>query len=141
MNTHFSRREFVKTTALGATAVAMSARSYSQVAGANERVRVGLIGFGLVGRMHARNFHANKGSQLVAVSDTFQPRADACKELVGGDLKQYPDFRKLLDDKSIDAVCVATPDHWHALNTMLACAAGKDVYCEKPMHLFIKEGE
>jgi predicted dehydrogenase len=141
MNTHFSRREFVKTTALGATAVAMSARSYSQVVGANDRVRVGLIGFGLVGRIHARNFHANKGSQLVAVSDTFQPRADACKELVGPDLKQYPDFRKLLDDKSIDAVCVATPDHWHALHAMLACAAGKDVYAEKPMHLFIKEGE
>jgi predicted dehydrogenase len=141
MNTHFSRREFVKTTALATTAVAMSARSYSQVAGANDRVRVGLIGFGLVGRIHARNFHANKGSQLVAVSDTYQPRADACKELAGDDLKQYSDFRKLLDDKSIDAVCVATPDHWHALHTMMACAAGKDVYCEKPMHLFIKEGE
>ena len=141
MNTPFSRREFVKTTALGATAVAMSARSYSQIVGANDRVRVGQIGFGLVGRIHARNFHANKGSKLVAVSDTYQPRADACKELVGPELKQYRDFRKLLDDKSIDAVVVATPDHWHALHTMLACAAGKDVYCEKPMHLFIKEGE
>src|ERR1051325_1996658 len=141
MNTPVSRREFVKTTALGATAVAMSARSYSQIVGANDRVRVGQIGFGLVGRIYARNFHANKGSKLVAVSDTYQPRADACKELVGPDLKQYRDFRKLLDDKSIDAVVVATPDHWHALHTMLACAAGKDVYCEKPMHLFIKEGE
>lgn len=141
MNTHFSRREFVKTTALGATAVAMSARSYSQVMGANDRVRVGLIGFGLVGRIHARNFHANKGSKLVAVSDTYQPRADACKEMAGPELVQYRDFRKLLDDKSIDAVVIATPDHWHALQTMLACAAGKDVYCEKPMHLFIKEGE
>src|ERR1044072_502540 len=127
MNTPFSRREFVKTTALSATAVAMSARSYSQITGANDRVRVGLIGFGLVGRIHARNFHANKGSQLAAVSDTFQPRADTCKELVGSALKQCRVFRKLLEDKSIDAVCVATPDHWHALNTMLACAAGKDV--------------
>ncbi len=141
MNTAISRRTFIQNTATATAAVAMSARSYSQVSGANDRVRVGLIGFGLVGRIHARNFHANKGSQLVAVSDTFQPRADACKELVGSDLKQYRDFRKLLDDKSIDAVCVATPDHWHALHTMLACAAGKDVYCEKPMHLFIKEGE
>lgn len=141
MNTHISRREFVKTTALGATAVAMSARSYSQVAGANERVRVGIIGFGLVGRIHARNFHANKGSKLVAVSDTFQPRADACKELAGPETKQYKDFRQLLDDKSIDAVCIATPDHWHALQTMMACAAGKDVYVEKPLHLFTKEGE
>src|SRR5436190_20894243 len=132
MNTAISRRTFIQNTAIATTAVAMSARSYSQVSGANDRIRVGLIGFGLVGRIHARNFHANKGSQLVAVSDTYQPRADACKELAGGDLKQYPDFRKLLDDKSIDAVCVATPDHWHALHTMLACAAGKAVYCEKP---------
>jgi predicted dehydrogenase len=141
MNTQISRREFVKTAALGATAVAMSARSYSQVAGANERVRVGIIGFGLVGRIHARNFHANKGSKVVAVSETFQPRADACKELAGPDTKQYRDFRQLLEDKSIDAVCISTPDHWHALQTMLACAAGKDVYVEKPLHLFVKEGE
>jgi len=139
MNT--TRRDFVKTAALGATAMAMSARSYAQVSGSNERVRVGVIGFGLVGRIHTRNFHANKGSQVVAVSDAYQPRADACKELVGPQLKQYPDFRKLLEDKSIDAVVVATPDHWHALHTMMACAAGKDVYCEKPLHLFIKEGE
>src|ERR671921_2504797 len=108
MSTHFSRREFVKTTALGATAVAMSARSYSQVAGANDRIRVGIIGFGLVGRIHARNFHANKGSKLVAVAETFQPRADACKELAGPDCKQFKDFRQLLADKSIDAVCIAT---------------------------------
>src|SRR5262245_36404140 len=99
MNTQISRREFVKTTALGATAVAMSARSYSQIAGANERIRVGIIGFGLVGRIHARNFHANKGSKLVAISDTYQPRADACKELAGPDCKQYSDFRELLNDK------------------------------------------
>jgi predicted dehydrogenase len=111
------------------------------VRGANERIRVGVIGFGLVGRIHARNFHANKGSQFAAVAEAYQPRADAAKELAGPELKQYRDFRKLLDDKSIDAVCVATPDHWHALQTMMACAAGKDVYCEKPLHLFIKEGE
>src|SRR6185295_15503205 len=96
---------------------------------------------GLVGRIHARNFHANKGSKLVAVADTYQPRADACRELAGPELKQFADFRKLLEDKSIDAVCIATPDHWHALQTMLACAAGKDVYCEKPLHLFVREGE
>src|SRR5215217_7844122 len=58
----------------------------------------------------------------------------------GGKAKGYPDFRKLLDDRDVQAVVVSTPDHWHALMTMMACAAGKDVYVEKPMTLFIQEG-
>src|SRR5687768_1157246 len=100
-----SRRNFIKATAAGAAA--FSARSYSQVAGANERVRVGIIGFGLVGRIHARNFHANKGSKIVAVSEAYKPRADACRELAGAECKSYPDFRKMLEDKSVDAVCIS----------------------------------
>lgn len=135
-----TRRLFLKNAGLAAGALSWSAKSWAQVAGANERVRVGVIGFGLVGRIHARNFAAIKGSQLVAVSDAYKPRMDAAMEL-GKDIKQYGDFRKMLEDKSIDAVCVATPDHWHALQTMMACAAGKDVYVEKPTHLFVKEGE
>ncbi len=136
-----TRRDFLKRTAATTVAAAFSARSYAQIAGANERVRVGIIGFGLVGRIHARNFHANKGSTVAAVAEAFRPRAEACREMAGPDCKDYPDFRKLLEDKSIDAVCISTPDHWHALQTMMACDAGKDVYCEKPLHLFVKEGE
>jgi predicted dehydrogenase len=136
-----TRRRFLTQTAFATSTLAFSAKSYSQIQGANNRVRVGVIGFGLVGRIHTRNFHANKGSQVVAASDCYKPRLDACKALIGADMKQYSDFRKLLDDKSIDAVVVATPDHWHALLTMMACAAGKDVYCEKPLHLFVREGE
>ena len=59
---------------------------------------------------------------------------------IGGDVKKHRDFRRLLDDKDVDAIVVATPDHWHALMTMLACAAGKDVYVEKPVTLFPREG-
>ncbi len=135
------RRQFMKSSVSAAGAVALSARSYGRVAGANDRVRVGVIGFGLVGRIHTRNFHALPDATVVAVSDTFQPRLDAAREIVGSEARFHRDFRRLLDDASIDAVVVATPDHWHALHMMMACAAGKDVYVEKPLHLFIREGQ
>lgn len=136
-----NRRSFLKNSALAGAVTAVSARSYSQIPGSNERVRIGVIGFGLVGRIHTRNFHALKESKVVAVSDCFQPRMDACVDLVGSECVKIPDFRKLLERKDVDAVVVAPADHWHALQTMLACDAGKDVYVEKPVHLFVREGE
>ena len=60
--------------------------------------------------------------------------------MIGGNVRKYGDFRALLDDRDVDAVVVSTPDHWHALMTMMACAAGKDVYVEKPLSLFVREG-
>ena len=135
-----NRRTFLQKSTL-ATAGTFTAKSYSQIAGANERVRVGIIGFGLIGRIHTRSFHGLKESQVVAVSDCFKPRMDACVELVGGDCAKIPDFRKMLERKDVDAVVVNTGDHWHALQMMLACDAGKDVYLEKPLHLFVREGE
>ena len=136
----FNRRKFVGGAAISTAATALTARAYSQVAGANDRVNIGILGFGLIGRIHGRSFAGLKEARIAAVSDAFQPRMEACKE-IEPNVKTHADFRTLLESKDVDAVVVATPDHWHALQTMMACAAGKDVYVEKPMHLFVREGE
>jgi predicted dehydrogenase len=133
------RRDFIKRVAQ--TSAVVSALSAQRVLGANERVRIGVIGFGLIGRLHTRSFLGLPDSQVVAVSDVYRPRLQAAEQLVGSGLKLYSDFRRLLDDTNVDAVVVATPDHWHALMTIMACAAGKDVYVEKPVTLFVREGE
>ena len=119
MNTppSISRREFVRAAALSTAATAMTAKSYSRIVGANERVNMGILGFGLIGRIHARSFAGLKDARLAAVSDAFKPRMEACKE-IAADVKTHADFRTLLDSKEVDAVVVSTPHHWHALQTM-----------------------
>jgi len=131
-----SRRGFLR----AAAATALTASTWRRAYGANERIGIGMIGFGLIGRIHTRNFKALKDAEIVAVAETYRPRLEAAAALVGGRVASYGDFRKLLEHKNIDAVVVSTPDHWHALMTMLACAAGKDVYVEKPLTLFVREG-
>src|SRR5262245_14667779 len=133
---HLTRRRFLKTSA---AAAAFTAASWRRVLGANERIGVGMIGVGLVGRIHARNFQAQPDARIVAVAETYKPRLEAAAEQAGGNVAKYGDFRQLLENKDVDAVVISTPDHWHALMTMMACAAGKDVYVEKPLTLFSRE--
>jgi predicted dehydrogenase len=134
----FNRRSFLQA---AASATALTAASYSRVLGANERVGIGIIGYGLIAKTHMATFRKITDADIVAVSDCHSKRLVESVEASGAKATAYPDFRKLLDDKAVDAVVVATPDHWHALMTMLACAAGKDVYVEKPLTLFVREGE
>ena len=119
---------------------ALSAASYQRVLGANERIGVGFIGYGLIGAQHVYDFKNQKDADLVAMCEVHQPRMEEGIAACGGRAKGYKDFRRMLEDNDVQAVVVSTPDHWHALQTMMACAAGKDVYVEKPMTLFVREG-
>ena len=118
----------------------MSAASYQRIAGANDRVQVGFIGFGLIGAQHVHDFRNQRDCDLAAMCDVYQPRLEQGVAACGQRAKAYSDFRKLLENRELQAVVVSLPDHWHALVTMMACAAGKDVYVEKPMTLFVREG-
>jgi predicted dehydrogenase len=119
---------------------ALTAASYSRLRGANDRIQVGFVGYGLIGAQHVHDFREQPDADLVALSDCYQPRLEQGVAACGPGCKGYADFRALLDNKDIQAVVVSTPDHWHALITMMACAAGKDVYVEKPLTLFVREG-
>lgn len=119
---------------------AVAAASYKRLLGANERVQVGFIGFGLIGGQHVHDFKNQPDVDLAAMCDVYQPRLEQGVAACGQKARPYSDFRKLIDDKDLQAVVVCTPDHWHALMTMMACAAGKDVYVEKPLTLFVREG-
>lgn len=131
-----TRRDFTKTAAV-ASATALSA---SRVYGANERLRVGFIGLGNRGDQVLSAFLEHKDCEVTALCDIYQPYVDFAAKKVGGTPAQFTDYRKLIAKKEIDAVVVVTPDHWHALQTIEACAAGKDVYCEKPLSLCVAEG-
>lgn len=130
-----SRRNFVQ-----AGAGLLAAASYARVHGANDRVGVGFLGFGLIGKRHVLDFQDQPDANLVAVAEVHRGRLDEAVALIGGGAQGYSDFRKVLDRRDVHTVVVSTPDHWHALQTMLACAAGKDVYVEKPLSLFVREG-
>jgi predicted dehydrogenase len=131
-----TRREFVRTAAAGAAAAA----SPRGVLGANERIGVALIGCGGRGAQLWPHFLQRGGVEPVAVCDVYEPFRLRAAEAAGRPLAVENDFRRVLDRRDVDAVIVASPDHWHAAQTVMACQAGKDVYVEKPLSLTVREG-
>lgn len=131
------RREFIKQSA---ATVALTAASYQRIIGANDRVRLALIGCGGRGSEVSSHMAKVPGAEYVATCDVYAPNAAQAKTLLNPSAATYGDFRKVLESKDVDAVHVATPDHWHATITVLACRAGKDVYVEKPLALTIRQG-
>src|SRR3954471_343889 len=118
----------------------LTAASYKRLMGANDRVQVGFIGYGLIGAQHVYDFRNQKDVDMAAMCDVYQPRLEQGVAACGGGAKAYSDFRRMLENKDLQAIVVSTPDHWHCLAGMMACAAGKDVYVEKPLSVFIREG-
>ena len=136
-----TRRTFLKRTGIGAAGAATLAVATARgAARANERFRLGVIGCGGRGTGVAQSFAELPDVEVVYACDPDARRAaDAVKEL-SGKPKAVADMRRILDDPSIDAVLIATPDHWHAPAAILACEAGKHVYVEKPCSHNIREG-
>jgi predicted dehydrogenase len=134
------RRRFIKRVIQTAAVASASAFSAERIPGANDRVSVGLMGCGGRGRFVADLMRKVPGVEFIAVCDVYDPQAAAARAEAGPRCRSYRDFRKLLEQKDVDAVLIATPDHWHAIPTVLACQAGKDVYVEKPLAHTIKEG-
>lgn len=121
-------------------ASAAAALSYSRILGANDRVSVGYIGLGNRGDQVHDAFLEHGDQQTVAVCDLKDSYMDFAIKKSRATPKKYTDYRRLLEDKAVDAVAIATPDHWHALMFIDACRAGKDVYVEKPLSLTVREG-
>ena len=117
-----------------------SAASYGRVLGANERIRIGAIGTGGRGEYLLSNVAKLDSSDIVAVCDVYEPNRLRAKSRFAPSAQDYTDHRRVLERKDVDAVVIATPDHWHVPITIEAVRAGKDVYCEKPVTHTIDEG-
>ncbi|MFN0123272.1 MAG: Gfo/Idh/MocA family protein [Blastocatellia bacterium] len=137
------RRDFVRQSVQATAALPVitgTALSYSRIPGANDRVNLGLIGCGGRGTDVANLMKAVPGALYQVLCDVYEPNTAQAKPQLNPEARCFSDFRKVLELKDIDAVHIATPDHWHAMATILACQAGKDVYVEKPLAHNIREG-
>lgn len=127
-----NRRHFLATAAVGATML----RPWSRVMGANEDIRVVVIGVNGIGKTHINGFPEIPGVRLVGLCDVDSTVLGAQKAAFdkkhGGSIKTYEDIRAVYDDPTVDAVVLAVPNHWHGIGTVWGCQAGKDVYVEKP---------
>ena len=132
-----TRRQFGKSAAAAWLSTAAGA---ARVLGANDRIRLGFIGLGNRGDQVLDAFLPHADAQVVAVCDIYEPYIDFAVRKAGGAPARFTDYRRLLDLQDLDAVVISTPDHWHALQTIHACEAGKDVYVEKPLSLVVREG-
>src|SRR5215831_14740158 len=118
---------------------ALAAASQSRILGANDRMSIALIGCGARGNLLLPHFQKLNKAPLTAVCDVYRTRAEKCQALASG-AKLFGDHRKVLEMPGLDAVVIATPDHWHASIAIDALNAGKDVYVEKPLTLRMEEG-
>ena len=159
-----TRREFIKKTAVTAAGISIGAAFpvidvKGTVRGANDRIRMGAIGVGNRGSQLLEVYLQNPDIRVTALCDVYKPYlmrdrqaidpryyiprgrpVPSMQETLPNEVTYYHDYRKLLEDKNVDAVCIATPDHWHALQTIDAVEAGKDVYLEKPVSITLLEG-
>lgn len=159
-----TRRTFLKSSVVTATGVTLGLHATGAPAihsslKKNEKIRVGFIGVGNRGSQLLHGFMHQEDVEVAALCDVYEPyvqrdyskvdqkfidaldgRIPKMREKFGPNVARYRDFRKLLEQKDIDAVVIATPDHWHAVQTIMACDAGKDVYVEKPLTITIVEG-
>jgi predicted dehydrogenase len=139
-----SRRRFQKTAATTFVLSAGTALSRARAAGANDRVGLGFIGVANRGSQLMKAFAEHEDCQPVAVCDVdsnaMAAAAKKARETAGSSVHQTGDYRELLERSDVDAVVIASPDHWHALQMIEACQAGKDVYVEKPLSATIVEG-
>ena len=147
-----SRREFIKKTSaasvavtVGATLPAFSAKSYGRILGANEKLNVSVMGVNSRGKALAKNFAQQKDCNVLHICDVDSRAIEKCQKEVASvqDIKTkgFGDFQESLEDKDIDAMVIATPDHWHASAALIAMQAGKHVYLEKPSSHNPSEGE
>ena len=147
-----SRRDFIKKVGIGSTALTLggsalgfSAKSYSRIQGANDRIRVGVVGVNSRGKAHVTAISKCSNTSIGFICDVDTRAAEAAAKLAEESTKEKPkiqlDLRKLVEEKDLDLVTIATPEHWHAPMAIMAVKAGKNVYLEKPCAHNLREGE